>query len=112
MNFEDLEIWKRSVKLSVAIYKETQSVRDYGFKDQITRSSLSIPSNIAEGMLRDSIKETQHFLSYAKASCAELQTQIIIGKEVGFLKASFCELSYRECKELIQMISSFSKKLK
>ncbi|EDM29051.1 hypothetical protein LNTAR_14582 [Lentisphaera araneosa HTCC2155] len=111
MNFEDLEIWKRSVKLSIAIYKETLNLKDYGFKDQITRSSLSIPSNIAEGMLRDSVKETQHFLSYSKASCAELQTQIIIGKEVGFLKEGFCLSSYQECKELIQMISSFSKKL-
>ena len=112
MNFEDLEIWKRSVKLSIQVYKETIDLKDYGFKDQITRSSLSIPSNIAEGMLRDSVKESQHFLSYSKASCAELQTQIIIGKEVGFLKASFCEGTYRECKEMIQMITSFSKRLK
>ena len=112
MNFEDLEIWRRSVKLSISIYQETLNLKDYGFKDQITRSSLSIPSNIAEGMLRDSVKETQHFLSYSKASCAELQTQIIIGKEVGFLKEGFCQSSYQECKELIQMISSFSNKLK
>ncbi|EDM26042.1 hypothetical protein LNTAR_04311 [Lentisphaera araneosa HTCC2155] len=111
MNFEDLEIWKRSVKLSILIYKETLSLKDYGFKDQITRSALSIPSNIAEGMERDSVKETKHFLSYSKASCGELRTQIIIAKEVGFLNTNFCEKTYQECKELSQMISSFSKKL-
>ena len=45
MPFEDLHVWKRSAQLSVAIYKELSQLKDYGFKDQITRSGLSIPSN-------------------------------------------------------------------
>ena len=49
MNFENSEIWKRSTDLSISIYKECENLKDYGFKDQITRSGLSIPSNIAEG---------------------------------------------------------------
>lgn len=49
MRFEDLDVWKRSARLSAEIYKQFQSSKDFGFKDQITRSSLSVPSNIAEG---------------------------------------------------------------
>jgi four helix bundle protein len=45
MRFEDLEVWKRAARLSADIYKELSGLRDYGFKDQITRSGLSIPSN-------------------------------------------------------------------
>ena len=48
MKFEDLDVWKRATRLSVEIYKHLRELKDYGFKDQITRSGLSIPSNIAE----------------------------------------------------------------
>ena len=79
MNFRNLEVWKRSVRLSAELYQGLRGLKDYGFKDQITRSGLSVPSNIAEGYGRGSVKETIQFLHYAKGSCAELQTQIIIG---------------------------------
>ena len=79
MAFEDLDVWKRSASLSTEIYIELKQLKDFGFKDQITRSGLSIPSNIAEGIDRNSDKETINFLSYAKGSCAELRTQIYIG---------------------------------
>ena len=52
MRFEDLDVWKRSARLSATIYKELVGLKDYGFKDQITRSGLSIPSNVAEGCER------------------------------------------------------------
>ncbi|MGB5854038.1 MAG: four helix bundle protein, partial [Oceanisphaera sp.] len=52
MNFEKLQVWQRSVKLSAALYKSLNELRDFSFRDQITRSGLSIPSNIAEGMTR------------------------------------------------------------
>jgi len=68
MKFEDLEIWKRATRLSVNSYKEMSKLRDYGFRDQITRSSLSIPSNIAEGFERSSPKEFMAFLNYARGS--------------------------------------------
>ena len=64
--FEDLEVWKRSARLSADIYKTLANLKDFGFKDQITRSGLSIPSNIAEGAERESSKEFINFLSYAK----------------------------------------------
>ena len=54
MRFEDLEVWKRAARLSASIYKELKNLKDWGFRDQITRSGLSVPSNIAEGFERAS----------------------------------------------------------
>ncbi|MFK5948084.1 MAG: four helix bundle protein [Methylococcales bacterium] len=85
MAFEDLDVWKRSAGLSVNIYKGLSDLKDYGFKDQITRSGLSIPSNIAEGMERVSKKEKKQFLAYAKGSCGELRTQIYIGIKITYI---------------------------
>jgi four helix bundle protein len=64
--FKDLEVWKRSARLSADIYKTLANLKDYGFKDQITRSGLSIPSNIAEGSERETNKERANFLTMQK----------------------------------------------
>ena len=61
MNYEKLTVWTTSVELSKELYLYFRTLNDYGFKDQITRSGLSIPSNVAEGMARVSIKEKAHF---------------------------------------------------
>ena len=84
--FEELDVWKRAVELSAAIYLETKELREFGFRDQITRSGLSIPSNIAEGMERSSPADQCKFLDYARASCGEVRTQTIVGMKVGFIK--------------------------
>lgn len=72
MRFEDLEVWKRSARLSADVYRGMQSVRDFGFRDQLTRAGRSAPNNIAEGFERESNREFVNFLSYAKGSCGEL----------------------------------------
>jgi four helix bundle protein len=88
VEFENLEVWKRVAKLSANIYKEMARQKDFGFRDQITRSGLSVPSNIAEGFERGSQKECVVFLSYAKGSCGELRTQIYIGMDIGYIYQS------------------------
>ena len=62
MRFEDLEVWKRSARLSADAYRGMRSVRDFGFRDQLTRAGLSVPSNIAEGFERESNQEFVNFL--------------------------------------------------
>lgn len=57
MRFEDLAVWKRAAQLSAMIYRELGQTREYGFKDEITRSALSISSNIAEGYDRESTND-------------------------------------------------------
>ena len=71
MRFEDLDVWERSSRLCVELYKELASSKDFGFKDQLTRCSLSVPSNIAERFERDTDKDSNKFFYYAKGSCAE-----------------------------------------
>ena len=106
MAFEDLEVWKRSAALSAEIYLELKLLRDYGFKDQITRSGLSVPSNIAEGMERNYNKEKRQFLFIAKASCAELRTQTYIGMKIGYITAKKGKQWIQETKELSVMLTS------
>jgi len=85
MRFEDMDVWKTAAKLSVSVYTELASSREYGFKDQITRAGLSIPSNIAEGFGRSTNRDKRNFLNYAKGSCAEFRSQAYIGVKAGFI---------------------------
>ena len=85
MRFEDLNVWKKSTRLCTDIYKALHCNSDYVFKNQITRSALSISSNIAEGFERESDKECIRFLIYSKGSCGELRSQIYIGIEIGYI---------------------------
>lgn len=89
MSFQSLEVWKKSKELAVGIYLESQQskgfFKDYGFRDQIQRAAVSIPSNIAEGYEMETIKHSIHHLVVAKGSCAELITQILIAIEMGYL---------------------------
>ena len=109
MKFEDLEVWKRAAKLSAQIYKTLQDLKDYGFKDQITRSGLSIPSNIAEGFERESQKECLSFLSYAKGSCGELRTQIYIGMDIGYINKPVGKTLIQETNEISAMLGGLMK---
>lgn len=104
MRFEDLDVWKRAMNLSVDIYRSLADLRDYGFKDQITRSGLSVPSNIAEGFERNSQKECVSFLSYAKGSCGELRTQTIIGMEIGYIDRTLGKRWLSEAESISQML--------
>lgn len=104
MGFEDLEVWKRAKKLSVDIYRELKNLKDYGFRDQITRSGLSVPSNIAEGFERNSQKECITFLSYAKGSCGELRTQAYIGMDIDYISKEKGTFWIKESTEISNML--------
>lgn len=103
-SFEDLEVWKKSCQLTVKLYKLLKDCHDYGLKDQMLRSSVSIPSNIAEGSERNSIPDFMRFLNIAKGSAAELRTQVYISREIKVFSDS-------DAKELIQELKSISKML-
>jgi four helix bundle protein len=109
MRFEDLEVWQRATQLSVGIYTALRQLKDYGVKDQITRSSLSIPSNIAEGFERNSPKECVAFLSYAKGSCGELRTQTYIGMEIGYIDKEIGKKWLQETTEISLMLGGLIK---
>ncbi|MEP6646977.1 MAG: four helix bundle protein, partial [Saprospiraceae bacterium] len=89
-SFEDLIIWKESMQLCFDIYAVLKPCRDYGLKDQIQRSAVSIPSNIAEGFERQTDKEFIRFLFIAKGSCGELRTQLYIANEQKNILQNLC----------------------
>ncbi len=101
---ESLDVWKRSCRLSVELYRCLGDCRDYGYRDQVTRSALSVPSNIAEGYERDSPREFSRFLRIAKGSCGELRTQLYIGAEAGFTEKEKAMAYIREAVEISKML--------
>lgn len=109
--FENLEVWKRASRLCVDLYKYFSKNRDFSFRDQITRSALSIPSNISEGFERNSEKEKINFLSYAKGSAGELRTQLYIGIEIGYIEPEIGKSWIQESKEISKMLQGLTFKL-
>lgn len=84
----DLDVWKKSIDLVTLIYKYTAEYpKDevYGLTSQIRRCAVSIPSNIAEGSARTTKKDFSHFLAIALGSVAELETQLIISRNLNYL---------------------------
>jgi len=112
-SFEDLEVWRRACRLAVEIYRILEDTRDYGLKDQMTRSAVSIASNIAEGAERGTQAEFIRFVRIAKGSAAELRTQLYIAKEVGAISKSgkVSEL-IEESKEISSMLQGLAVSLK
>lgn len=86
--YRDLDIWKKSIDLVKEIYTSTEHFPKeeiYGLKNQMRRSAVSIPSNIAEGFPRRNNPEYRRFLHISLGSCAELETQITIAKELKYI---------------------------
>jgi len=86
--FEDLIAWQKARKLTREIYEITRQVpfaRDFGLSGQIQRAAVSIMSNIAEGFERGGRAEFHQFLSTAKASCAEVRSQLYVALDIGYL---------------------------
>ena len=109
MRFEDLDVWKRAARLSADLYKLLSKLKDYGFKDQITRSGLSVPSNIAEGFERESQRDCIKFLTYAKGSCGELRCQIYIGMDIEYVPKNVGKKWIQETIEISSMLSGLIK---
>ena len=112
MPFEDLEVWKRAVRLSADLYKGLRDLRDFGFKDQLTRAGLSIPSNIAEGMERESNAEKARYLTIARSSCGEVRTQVHVGVDVGYIPPEIGQDWIKESQEISAMLVGLQRTLK
>ena len=108
-SFEDLEVWQKACDLAVRVYEVLKDCRDYGLKDQMCRAAVSIASNIAEGVERNSQKETKQFIHIAKGSCAELRTQIIIAGRISVLDPQVSEQLRKETKIVSKMLHGLIK---
>ena len=110
-SFEDLLVWRRSKDLASKVILAMRSSKNYGLKDQIIRSAISVPSNIAEGAERKGTKEFANFISYSSGSCAELMTQIMIASDIGELDQAMADEFLNESREISKMLYGLRKSL-
>ena len=103
--FEKLEVWRRSKDLAVRICRAMRESRDFGFRDQITRAAVSVPSNIAEGCSRNSRQDFARFVEIATGSTFELATQARLAADEGFLPMETYDQIYRQALEVVRMLS-------
>ena len=112
--FEDLNVWKRSKRLAVDIHllaKEGAWATDWDMRSQVKRAAISIPSNIAEGMERDSTGDTLRFLRIAKGSAGELVTQLLISGEAGLVDKDKIDTLVGETRQITAMLVGFIRHL-
>ena len=111
-SFKDLAVWQRGKDLAVKIYKisgQGALKGDFGLRDQIRRSAVSIPSNLAEGDERDTDKDSVRFFYIAKGSLAELRTQLQIAYEIGYIDEDIFNNLDQEYRILGKMIGALIK---
>ena len=114
-SFRELQVWQKAMQLTVAIYQLTRSFpREelYGLTGQLRRAAVSVPSNIAEGHGRLSNREFTQFMSVARGSVCELQTQLEIARSLGFGTLKAIEEAERLSHEVGKMIFAFLGSLK
>ena len=114
-NFKELLVWQKSIELVTEIYRTTDAFpkdETFGLRSQIRRASVSIPSNIAEGNSRRSKPDYLQFLKISRGSCAEVETQLIISRNLNFLnEANYLKLN-QDITEISKMLNGLINSLK
>ncbi len=109
--FEDIIAWKKGRELTLNIYIIFKSCKDFSFKSQIERASVSIMNNIAEGFERRTNKELKNFLFIAKGSAGEVRSMLNLGLELKYVQKSDFEKNYSLTVEISRLLSGFIKTL-
>jgi four helix bundle protein len=113
--FEDLIFWQKSRELTKLIYAATRKSdfrKDFGLKEQIQRSCVSVMSNVAEGFGRGGNSEFIQFLFVAKGSLSEVKSQLYVGLDLDYIANSEFKKAYEMTEEISRLINSFIKSLK
>ena len=112
---KELMVWQKAMELVKEVYRLVRLLPKeelYALSDQMRRAVVSIPSNIAEGNARESEKEFLHFLSIAQGSNAEIETQLLICRELGYIQEDNIHLAFKLNEEVSKMLRALIKKLK
>jgi four helix bundle protein len=107
-SYRELLVWQKSMALVKAVYEETRSFPKeeiYGLTSQMRRAAVSVPCNIAEGQGRTSKKEFRQFLSMSRGSLLELETQLQIAADLGFLSTESTVQLIDKTGELLRMLN-------
>ncbi len=109
--FEDIIAWQKAKELTVQVYNLFSNSRDFGFKDQIQRASVSVMNNIAEGFERKSNNEFRYFLYVAKGSCGEVRSMLIIAKDLNIISSTNFDKLHTLSTEISKMLYGLIKTL-
>ena len=113
-DYKDLIVWQKGIELATWIYNLTAQFPKeeiYGIVSQMRRAAVSVPSNIAEGQSRQHKTEFRQFLHIAKGSLAEIETQLTIAKNLGYVKADAFQNGTARIDELSKLLYALTKKL-
>ncbi|RRQ50402.1 four helix bundle protein [Maribacter algicola] len=110
--FEDLVVWQKAQDLAVLVYQNFTDSKDFGFRDQITRASVSISNNIAEGFERSSNSDFKRFLYFSLASNSELRSMLYLAKRLNYIDSDLALKLINETNEISKMLYSFIKSMK
>lgn len=110
--FEDIQAWQKARDSSLLIYKLFTNNKDYGFRDQIQRATVSIMNNIAEGFERKGDKEFARFLYMAKGSCGETRSMLYLASDLKYISEKDFRKLHNESMEISKMLSGFIKTLR
>ena len=105
--YQNLIVWQKSMELTAEVYRLVKLLpkeETFSISDQMRRAAVSIPSNIAEGKNRNSSKEFKQFLSIARGSTAELETQLLICNRINYFSVKETESAINMCKEIGRML--------
>lgn len=114
-DFHKLKVWEKSHRLAVLVYRITKDFPKeelYGLTCQIRRSAMSIPTNIAEGCGREGATELARFLQIAMGSSSELEYQLLLSRDLGFLSSEVYSSLQADLEEIKQMLSSLIQKVR
>lgn len=112
--FEDLIAWQKARALAKEVYTITRTgtfAQDFGLRDQICRSAVSVMSNIAEGFEKDSRAEFHRYLTIAKGSCAEVRSQLYVALDVGHLQEGLFVRLQEQAEEVARIIGGLREKV-
>jgi len=109
--FEDIIAWQKAKLLTTEIYSVCKNIKEYSYRDQIQRASVSIMNNVAEGFERRSNKEFKQFLFIAKCSCGEVRSMLRLSGDLAYIESQKCENLIEECLQISRTLSGLIKKL-
>lgn len=107
--FEDIIAWQKAKELTLLLYKLFKENRDFAFRDQIQRASVSVMNNIAEGFERKGSKEYSRFLYIAKGSAGEVRSMLYIAKDLDYMNNEIFNSCYKLAEEISKMLAGLIK---
>jgi len=113
-NYRDLRVWNTAMSLAVEVYRITKrfpKAEQFGLTIQLRRAAVSVPSNIAEGHARSTRGEYKHFLSIARGSVVEVEVQLTLAKQLGYVQSPAVASAFEYCDGISRMITNLKRAL-